>query len=509
MIAAALTLTYSLALLFLSLYALRALLLALAWMAVRRRAEPPANVAELPTVTVQLPIFNEPCVAARVIDAACRLDWPRDRFEVQILDDSTDETRAIVDASARAWQARGVDVVAVRRADRAGYKAGALAAGLAQARGDVLAIFDADFVPAPDFLRRTVPYLGRGVAAVQARWDHLNHSDTWLTRAQALALDGYFMIEQTVHARFGLWLNFNGTAGIWRRAAIDAAGGWQGDTLTEDVDLSYRAQVAGWRIVLLPDVAVPAELPATLPAYRRQQQRWAKGTIQVLRKLGPRLWRCDRPLVVRLLAVVTLGGYLVYPVTLGLLLGAPLLLAFPPHFPTALGIVTFAPFGPLTMYAAAQASIPQRRWRRLLAYPYLVLVTIGTSLAGTRAVMEAIVGRSSAFERTPKTGSAIGAPFGTMSGADAGSPPIETQATPRASGPGARALADRTVLGELGLAVYAWAGLLAALGHDAGGMVVFFAIYALGFTLTTVLGLRAGAGFSGAGVARRATAVRD
>jgi len=480
MIAACLTGIYTLGFLALGFYGLRMFALTLAWWWVRRRVEAPGGRVERAVVTVQLPIYNEPLVAARVIDAACRLDWPRDRLEIQVLDDSTDDTRAIVDARVRLWQARGIDIRAVRRPDRAGYKAGALAVGTAQARGEVLAIFDADFVPPPDFLQWTMPYLGPGVAVVQARWGHLNADASALTRAQALALDGYFMVEQFVHGRLGLFLTFNGTAGVWQRAAIDAAGGWQGDTLTEDVDLSYRVQMAGWRIVLLPDVVAPAELPSTLSAFRRQQFRWAKGTVQVYRKLGRPILRCQRPLVARLLAHVTMAGYLVFPISLALLLGAPLLLVFPPHFSGALQWLSLVPMGPLWMLASAQAAIDGRGWwRRLIAYPYLVALTIGISFTGSRAVVEALFGRPSAFERPPKTGH--------WAGMHARSQGVGAATLPRV---------DRAGWVEAALALYAWAGFAAAWARDAHGLLLFFGLYAVGFTLTAGLDLSTDAGGS-------------
>lgn len=487
MIADSLTWIYTAGFLALGFYGLRMFGLTVAWWCLRSRVEASAPVDDALVVTVQLPIYNERHVSARVIDAACRLDWPRERIEIQVLDDSTDDTREIIDASVRAWQARGVDIQVIRRPDRAGYKAGALAVGLAQARGDALAVFDADFVPPPDFLAQTLPHLLPGVGVVQARWGHLNASESWLTRAQALALDGYFMIEQTVHARLGCFLTFNGTAGVWRRAAIEAAGGWQGDTLTEDVDLSYRAQMAGWRIVFLPSVVAPAELPATQPAFRRQQFRWAKGTIQVLRKLGASILSSDRPPAVRLLACVTLSGYLVFPITLGLLLGGPLLLLFPPDFPHALQWLGLVPLGSLAMFASAESAIGSGWPRRILAYPYLVVLTIGLSLVGTRAVVEGLIGRKSAFERTPKTGAGIEAEMGG------------DLATGEVSAPhkfAARPMMDRTGYAELGLALYAWGGFIAAWAQGAYGLLFFFGLYAIGFSLTAGLDLSGQAGGS-------------
>jgi hypothetical protein len=250
----------------------------------RDRPALPAPPAEWPVVTVQLPLYNEMYVATRLLDAVCRLSYPRDRLEIQVLDDSTDETSELVAAEVARWRERGVDVRHVRRGDRAGFKAGALDAGLACARGELLAVFDADFVPGPDFLEKTVPYFtdpadpqgGSRLGMVQARWEHINRGYSLLTRIQAILLDGHFVIEHTARNRSGRFFNFNGTAGIWRRQAIEDAGGWQHDTLTEDLDLSYRAQLAGWRFVYLPEVTVPSELPVDVRGFKSQQHRWAK-----------------------------------------------------------------------------------------------------------------------------------------------------------------------------------------------------------------------------------------
>lgn len=487
MITASLSLLYAVGLLVLGGFAARTLGLTLAWAAAGRRRPIPAPPAEPPFVTVQLPLYNEPAVAARVIDAACRLSWPPDRLEIQVLDDSTDGTRAVVDASVRAWRARGVDITALRRPDRHGFKAGALAYGLARARGDAIAVFDADFVPPPTFLGQTLDHLGPGVAAVQARWGHLNRGASWLTRAQALGLDGYFVVQQTALSWWGLFLNFNGTAGVWRRAAIEAAGGWQSDTLTEDVDLSYRAQMAGWRIVVLPDVVAPAELPATLRAFRGQQQRWTKGTVQVLRKLGPRLLRADRPWPARLQALTNLCGYFAHPVTLALLLAAPLLAVYHPHLPPAAAALALVPLCPLAMNAAAQASLRPRRMRRLAAYPVLMALGIGLSCAGTVAVIEGLFGRRGVFERTPKTGDR-GAGGRTPADRDMDLS-LATDRTPTVVNPDAPPRVDRMLWAEIGLAAYAWASLIVALTHGQAALAAGLALYAGGFTVTAGLAL--------------------
>jgi cellulose synthase/poly-beta-1,6-N-acetylglucosamine synthase-like glycosyltransferase len=245
---------------------------------------PPPAIGEWPVVTVQLPVYNEMYVVDRLIAAVCDLDYPLDRLQIQVLDDSTDETRDIVALAVRRYAARGFDISQVHRQDRTGYKAGALEAGLRTARGEFVAVFDADFVPQADFLRKTIPYfVDSQVGVVQARWGHLNQSYSLLTRVQAVMLDGHFVLEHGGRNRSGCFFNFNGTAGVWRRAAIADAGGWQHDTLTEDLDLSYRAQLRGWRFLFLPDLVTPAEVPVEMNAFKSQQHRWAKGSIQTCR----------------------------------------------------------------------------------------------------------------------------------------------------------------------------------------------------------------------------------
>jgi cellulose synthase/poly-beta-1,6-N-acetylglucosamine synthase-like glycosyltransferase len=469
-----LTAAYTFGFLAVGLFGLKACLLVLGYLHVRRRPDEATAVGEWPVVTVQLPIYNERLVAARVIDAACRIQWPRGRLEVQVLDDSTDATREIVDATVEAWQARGVDVHVLRRSDRAGFKAGALAHGTRLARGDVLAVFDADFVPPADFLLQTVPFLGPGVAAVQARWSHLNADQSWLTRVQALALDGHFVVEQTARARNGFYVNFNGTAGIWRRAAITAAGGWQGDTLSEDIDLSYRAQLAGWRLVFLPDVAAPAELPTTMLAFKRQQRRWSKGTTQLLPKLGGRLALAHQPLVVRVHAVLSLTEHLLHPITVCLVLGAPLLVLHPSRLPALLGLLWFTALAPAVLYAIAAAAVHHDWRRRMLAYPLGALLSIGLCVNGTVAVCEAIVGRGGSFERTPKVGDGD-----HHHGAE----------LQRLADSGYLLGLDRLVLAETVLAVYCWLTLALAVQRGNNGWWPFLGLFGLGFTLTASLSL--------------------
>jgi len=363
---------------------------------------------ELPTITVQLPIFNERYVVDRLLAAVAALDYPQEKLEIQVLDDSTDDTSLRIERILPGLRARGLDVVHLRRKDRQGFKAGALAAGLECSRGELVAILDADFVPGRDFLRRCLPYFDDpDMGFVQCRWEHLNTETNLLTRAQALAIDGHFGIEQAGRSWGGYLLNFNGTAGIWRRSAIAAAGGWSGDTLTEDLDLSYRAQLAGCHVEYLPDVAVPAELPADLAAFKSQQRRWAKGSIQTARKLLPRILVSRLPWRVKLQATLHLTHYLVHPCMLAVvLLSVPAVSASRASLAGPLDLLAgaalmFGMCGPTALYTASQLALG-RPLRRLLALPVLMLLGTGLAVSNTRAVLEALFGLRSDFVRTPK-----------------------------------------------------------------------------------------------------------
>lgn len=363
----------------------------------------------LPLVTVQLPLFDERTVAARLIQAVGVLDYPRERLEIQVLDDSTDETRAIVDAEVGELRGRGLDARVVRRPNRNGFKAGALAHGLALARGELLAIFDADFVPRPDFLRRLVPaFADARVGMVQARWEHTNRDESLLTRAQATLLDGHFVVEHTVRFDQGLFFNFNGTAGVLRRAMIETAGGWQHDTLTEDLDLSYRAQLAGWRFVYAPHVTVPAEVPAELGAFRGQQARWAKGSVQVARKLAGRIARSEQPLRVKLEAAAHLTGNAGYPFVIALALLLPLVATRAERMDGWWHLAAFCvcTLSVVMFYELAQAALGRPLRRRILDVPAAMALGIGMSLGQTSAVLSGFLGRTGEFVRTPKRGDA-------------------------------------------------------------------------------------------------------
>jgi cellulose synthase/poly-beta-1,6-N-acetylglucosamine synthase-like glycosyltransferase len=404
---------YYAALAVLALYGTHRLLLLVGWWRHRRRplATPPAPAEDAwPLVTVQLPLYNERFVAERLLRAVAALDYPADRLEVQVLDDSTDDTGTIVARVCEQLRRGGLDVRHLRRADRAGFKAGALAAGLAVARGDLLCIFDADFVPGRDFLRRLVPWFSTdpGIGMVQARWGHLNRDDSLATRVQAMLLDGHFAIEHAARHRSGCFFNFNGTAGIWRRAAIEDAGGWQADTLTEDLDLSYRAQLAGWRFVFLPAVVVPAELPVEAADLETQQHRWAKGAAQTACKLLPRLLTAPLPWRVRREAFVHLTANVSYP-----LLAVLAALIFPamlrrrgeawwqvlavdlPLFALASGSVVL-------FYVASQVAVGEPWRARLRLLPALMATGIGLSVTNSAAVVTGAFVRGGTFQRTPK-----------------------------------------------------------------------------------------------------------
>ncbi len=470
-------LLYSVVACWLAFYAINALFLTALFLRCRServaQSAPDVVESELPPVTVQLPIYNEKYVATRVIDAACALDYPRERLQIQVLDDSTDETVRLIAHRVWYWQQRGIRIEHVRRPERHEYKAGALRFGMEQAIGEFIAIFDADFVPEPDWLRRTVVHFcqpwNEQLGLVQTRWSHLNASYSPLTRAQALALDGHFGVEQPARAWNGLLFNFNGTAGLWRRSCIEAAGGWSGNTLSEDLDLSYRAQLCGWELHYDASIAAPAEIPAQISSFKRQQFRWAKGSIQVVRQLAGAVLLAPLSLFQKAEAFLHLTAYSVHPLmVLLLLLTLPLLWwGWPAGFATHQALLTWASIAGLgapILYAVAQATlygmsegIGRYRWM-----PLLVLLGSGVALSNSRAVLEGLLSTPGGeFRRTPKF--RLEGHKGSWQGSD------------YALG------VDWTIVGELILAVYALLSCLVATWKGQWFALPFLLLYLLAF----------------------------
>jgi cellulose synthase/poly-beta-1,6-N-acetylglucosamine synthase-like glycosyltransferase len=445
----------------------RLYLLALLFRRRAMRVRPPERDADLPLVTVQIPIFNEASVAPRLLDAVASLDYPPERLEIQVLDDSTDDTPIQIGRRVEELRHRGLDVHHLRRRERSGFKAGALDAGLRAARGELLAIFDADFVPSPGFLRGMVPHFrDPRIGMVQARWGHLNRDYSILTRVQALLLDGHFLVEHAARHLSGRFFNFNGTAGIWRRECVVEAGGWQHDTLTEDLDLSYRAQLAGWRFVFAPSAVAPGELPIDLASFKSQQRRWAKGSIQTARKILPRLIAAPLPLPVRIEALCHLTANLVYPCLLifSVLLVPSMLMRA--SIPTWLALAIDLPALALStlafwlFYAVADRRAGGSAARAIRTMPMLMALGIGLAVNNARAVFEGSFGPVGSFDRTPKHRVEDGS----------GRPPDRRYRIARPPRPWA----------EAALFVYFTAGLAAAIALGQWPFIPFLALFASG-----------------------------
>ncbi|HXA08537.1 MAG TPA: cellulose synthase family protein [Chthoniobacterales bacterium] len=377
----------------------------------KRAPRPLAHFQQLPVITVQLPLFNEIYVVERLLRSVSELDYPRERLQIQVLDDSTDETRELTAACVRRLAARGFDVELVHRTNRVGYKAGALEAGLATARGEFVCILDADFVPQPELLKATVHFFtDPKVGMIQTRWGHINRGYSLLTRVQAMFLDGHLLLEQVARSRSGRFFNFNGTAGLWRKSCIVDSGGWQHDTLTEDLDLSYRAQLEGWKFVFLTDVVTPAELPVDMNGFKSQQHRWTKGSIQTCKKLLPRIWRSGLPLPIKIEATGHLTSNFAYLLLACLCVllhpstGGPqsgwlrmLLIDLPIFLTASVSVAVF--------YICAQRELHPRTWmKEMLLLPALIALGVGLSINNARAVLEAVFNHPSEFKRTPKYG---------------------------------------------------------------------------------------------------------
>jgi cellulose synthase/poly-beta-1,6-N-acetylglucosamine synthase-like glycosyltransferase len=431
----------------------------------------PLDEETCPKVTVQLPIYNEQHVAERLIDACANLDYPPDKLQIQVLDDSDDSTTALVLVVAQNWQQQGINIEVVRRDSRAGYKAGALAYALPAATGDFIAIFDADFVPPANFLQRTMPYFedsgNARVGFVQARWGHTNRTFSWLTRCQALALDGHFVIEQSARDNSDYPFGFNGSAGVWRRSCLEdpRVGGWQPDTLCEDLDLSYRAQLAGWRGLYDGTIEVPAEVPVQLLGFKRQQFRWAKGTIQTLRKVSRRVaTHAEWPLVTRLAAFAHLTSYIIHPLLLFMLLVTLPMLLWDIDPARPLAYMSIFSFGPPLLYALAQHRLlPQRWFLRWAWLPLLMLLGTGLTVNNTLAVYQGFRQQGGAFLRTPKFNVDQGQKQWQNSGYQLPLQPM--------------------VMAELFFCLYAIATIIVAITHGHSGAAPFLFIYAAGFGL--------------------------
>ena len=430
------------------------------------------NPSSLPKVTTQLPIYNELNVAERALRAIAAFDYPTHLHQIQVLDDSTDETRDLIDRVASELRENDIWIDVLRREIRTGYKAGALADAMPTAHGEFIAIFDADFVPAPDFLRKLLPHFTtEKTGLVQARWDHLNRNTSLLTRTQCVGIDGHFGIEQSARCTNRLFLNFNGTAGIWRRSAIKDAGGWTADTLTEDLDLSYRAQLKGWHLEYVPHVTVPAEIPETYSAFKSQQFRWAKGSIQTAIKLLPRIFASDRPYFTKFQSVFHLCAYAMHDLMLAVaLLALPAMAYLGGSVPTALLAIFTIPLiaatlGPSVLYITSQRQLHPTDWKKtILLIPALVLLGFGICISNTRAVLEAILGIKSGFIRTPKRGAKVSKTYKTS--------------------------ASLIPILEISAAVYCIATLVIYARHGEFGIFPFLLLYTAGFSLVGLSSLR-------------------
>jgi cellulose synthase/poly-beta-1,6-N-acetylglucosamine synthase-like glycosyltransferase len=439
-----------------------------------RFPEPISDPTDYPVVTVQLPIFNERYVAERLLDAICRLDYPRDRLYIQVLDDSIDDTQEILATAVQAYRRQGVWVDHIHRTNRTGFKAGALQAAMTQVQGDYIAIFDADFLPASDWLKRTIVHFSRSkekIAVVQTRWGHVNSEYSLLTKLQAAALDGHFAIEQQTRHAQGYMLNFNGTAGIWLRQAIEDAGGWQADTLAEDMDLSYRAQLRGWRVIYDHSIEAGAELPVAITAFKVQQFRWAKGGIQCAKKLLGQVWWSRRGLMTKIQATFHLTGYFSHPLMLLIILSSvpTLLLSTDHRLPQAFqfiniwGWLMLAPtFAPPLLYLSAQIDLyPQSWWKRIRRVLLLPILWTGISVSNSRAVFAGLFNTGANFRRTPK--------FNIQKSGD------------RWQDKGYRIPLDMTAIIELGLSVYSCVALVICLKFGLFATAPFMLLYTLGY----------------------------
>ena len=444
----------------------------------RKKAPAVEALSSYPVVTVQLPVYNELYVVGRLIDAACAIIYPKEKLEIQVLDDSTDGTVDIVTQYVDRYRKLGYDIKQVHRTNRQGFKAGALKEGLTNARGEFVAIFDADFVPRPDFLLKTIPHFGSDprVGMVQTRWEHINADYSLLTRTQAMALDGHFVIEQAVRNKVGFFINFNGTAGVWRKECIFDAGNCQDDTLTVDLDLSYRAQLRGWKFKYLNNVTSPAELPSEINALKSQQFRWTKGAIETARKMLPPVWRSALPLKIKIHATFHLTNNLVFPfIVLAGVLNVPLV--FIKHagmhevYFTFMSIFVFAFIGSFLFYLFSQKDVYEDWRKRILLFPLFMAGSMGFAVNNSRAVLEGLFKHKSEFVRTPK--------YLIQSKTDSWRGKTYTPVK-----------ISSTVVLEMVLAVYCLFGLLSSIYFLEIAAVPFQLMFFLGFTFVSVMSLK-------------------
>lgn len=434
---------------------------------------------QTPIVTIQLPLFNELYVANRLIDAVCALEYPKDKLEIQVLDDSTDETNELVRKAVARYQSLGYDIKHIHRTDRSGYKAGALKHGLETARGEFVAIFDADFVPNKDFLKKTIPYffLDQKIGVVQTRWEHINREYSMLTRTQALALDGHFVVEQDVRNKAGYFIQFNGTGGVWRKSTIIDAGNWQSDTLTEDLDLSYRAQLRGWKFKYLADVTSPAELPAEVNALKSQQFRWTKGAIETARKILPEVWKADIPLRVKIHSSFHLVNNIVFPfIILAGILNVPLVFikqrgGHEVYF-AMMSVFIIAFIGSFLFYLISQKSVYPDWRRRIMLFPLFMAGSMGFAVNNSRAVFEGLFKRKTEFVRTPK--------YAILDKNDTW---MKNRYTTKKK-------FDWVMAVEILLAIYCFFGVISSLYYLEIAAIPFQLLYFLGFSFVSCLSIR-------------------
>ncbi len=444
----------------------------------RNEVEGDLPLVETPMVTIQLPLYNEMYVVRRLIDASCAIEYPRDRIEIQVLDDSTDETVDLVASIVREKQAKGFNIVHAHRKNRQGFKAGALKEGLKTAQGEFVAIFDADFIPRPEFLIKTIPYFfkDKNIGMVQTRWEHLNGDYSLMTRTQAMALDGHFVIEQNIRNKAGYFINFNGTGGVWRKETIMDAGNWQSDTLTEDLDLSYRAQLRGWKFKFLRDVTSPAELPAEINALKSQQFRWTKGAIETARKLLPMVWKSDIPFRIKFHSTFHLTNNIVFPfIILASILNVPLTFikhggGFDAYF-DFMSVFVLAFIGSFLFYLYSQKDIYTDWRKRIMLFPVFMAGSMGFAVNNSKAVLEGLFKRKSEFVRTPKYG-------------------IEGKKQQWNDKKYVPVKFSWTVLIEIGLALYCFFGVLSSLYYMEIAAVPFQLLFTAGYGFVALLSVQ-------------------